>query len=429
MNDRLGHGTGDRLLVVVGGRLTRALEPVDTVARLGGDEFVILMPGLASVADCERILGRVMESVSAPYTLDTERVVVTASIGYTIFPQDDADADTLLRHADQAMVAAKQAGRNRFHQFDAAQERAVQLLRAQGHYLREALAQAQFTLYLQPNVDMRSGTVVGAEVLSRWLHPERGLVPPGEFLPLLEGTDLEIGFGEWVAEAALTVLEQLQDRGMPMPLSINIAAQHLQQPGFADWVAGCLARHPRVPAHLVEIEITESAALYDLSAVADTLNALRAMGVTVALDDFGTGCPSLTCLRRLPMDTLKIDQSFVHGMMGDRGDLAIVQGVVGLARSFGYRVIAEGWKPSNSGGCCCSRAVCTRRATASPGPCRWSISSAGHPTGSPLQGGSGTGRLENHQNPAPVPGRYALAAFFIEPASLNLKCPFGLSLS
>jgi len=367
VNDRLGHGAGDRLLVVVGGRLTRALQPVDTVARLGGDEFVILMPGLDSVADCERILGRVMESVSAPYTLDTERVVVTASIGYTIFPQDDADADTLLRHADQAMYAAKQAGRNRFHQFDAAQERAVQLLRAQGHYLREALAQAQFTLYLQPKVDMRSGTVVGAEVLSRWLHPERGLVPPGEFLPLLEGTDLEIGFGEWVAEAALTVLEQLQDRGMPMPLSINIAAQHLQQPGFADWVAGCLARHPRVPAHLVEIEITESAALYDLSAVADTLNALRAMGVTVALDDFGTGYSSLTYLRRLPMDTLKIDQSFVHGMMGDPGDLAIVQGVIGLARSFGYRVIAEGVETVEQGqmllqlGCLQTQGYCIAR--------------------------------------------------------------------
>ena len=367
VNDRLGHGAGDRLLVLVGGRLTRALQPVDTVARLGGDELVILMPGLDSVADCERILGRVMESVSAPYTLDTERVVVTASIGYTIFPQDDADADTLLRHADQAMYAAKQAGRNRFHQFDAAQERAVQLLRAQGHYLREALAQAQFTLYLQPKVDMRSGTVVGAEVLSRWLHPERGLVPPGEFLPLLEGTDLEIGFGEWVAEAALTVLEQLQDRGMPMPLSINIAAQHLQQPGFADWVAGCLARHPRVPAHLVEIEITESAALYDLSAVADTLNAVRAMGVTVALDDFGTGYSSLTYLRRLPMDTLKIDQSFVHGMMGDPGDLAIVQGVIGLARSFGYRVIAEGVETVEQGqmllqlGCLQAQGYCIAR--------------------------------------------------------------------
>ena len=171
------------------------------LARLGGDEFVILMPDLESVGDCERMLHRVMDNISAPYTLDTERVVVTASIGYTVFPQDDADADALLRHADQAMYAAKQAGRNRFHQFDAAQERALQLQREQGRHLREALAAAQFTLYLQPKVDMRSGAVVGAEALARWQHPERGLVPPGEFLPLLEGTELEIDFGEWVVEA------------------------------------------------------------------------------------------------------------------------------------------------------------------------------------------------------------------------------------
>ncbi|BEP91747.1 hypothetical protein GmRootA79_01310 [Acidovorax sp. A79] len=367
VNDRLGHGAGDRLLVVVAGRLTRALRPLDCVARLGGDEFVILMPGLDSANGCEAMLHRVMESISAPYTLDAERVVVTASIGYTVFPQDDADADALLRHADQAMYAAKQAGRNRFHQFDAAQERALQLLRAQGRHLRDALADAQFTLYLQPKVDMKSGAVVGAEALARWQHPQRGLVPPGEFLPLLEGTELEIGFGEWVVEAALSILEELQARGMALPLSVNIAAQHLQRPDFADWMARCIARHPGVPGHLVEIEITESAALYDLAAVAHTLTSLRGLGVVVSLDDFGTGYSSLTYLRRLPMDTLKIDQSFVHGMMGDPGDLAIVQGVIGLARSFGYRVIAEGVETIEQGqmllqlGCTQAQGYCIAR--------------------------------------------------------------------
>ncbi|MBU0746349.1 MAG: EAL domain-containing protein [Gammaproteobacteria bacterium] len=367
VNDRLGHGAGDRLLVVVAGRLTRALRPLDTVARLGGDEFVILMPELESIDECERMLHRLMESISAPYTLDTERVVVTASIGYTVFPLDEADADTLLRHADQAMYAAKQAGRNRFHQFDAAQERALQLLREQGRYIRDALADRQFMLYLQPKVDMKGGMVVGAEALARWQHPERGIVSPGEFLPLLEGTELEIGFGEWVVDAALVILEQLQHRGMPMPVSVNIAAQHLQHPGFADWMAQCLARHPSVAAHMVEIEITESAALYDLAAVAGALTELRALGVSVSLDDFGTGYSSLTYLRRLPMDTLKIDQSFVNGMMGDPGDLAIVQGVIGLARSFGYRVIAEGVETVEQGqmllqlGCTQAQGYCIAR--------------------------------------------------------------------
>ena len=367
VNDRLGHGAGDRLLVVVAGRLTRALRTVDCVARLGGDEFVILMPELASAEECEDMLHQVMESVSAPYTLDTERVVVTASIGYTLFPQDDADADTLLRHADQAMYAAKQAGRNRFHQFDSAQERALQVLREQGLHLREALANAQFTLYLQPKVDMRSGAVVGAEALARWLHPERGLLPPGEFLPQMEGTELEIRFGEWVVEAALTLLETLQAGDRTLPIGVNIAAQHLQQPRFAEWMAECLARHPTVPGHLLEIEITESAALYDLAAVTQALNALRALGIAVSLDDFGTGYSSLTYLRRLPMDTLKIDQSFVHGMMGDPGDLAIVQGVIGLARSFGYRVIAEGVETVEQGqmllqlGCTQAQGYCIAR--------------------------------------------------------------------
>ncbi|AOG24490.1 EAL domain-containing protein [Acidovorax sp. RAC01] len=367
VNDRLGHGAGDRLLVVVAGRLKNALRGVDCVARLGGDEFVILMPDLRSPDDCEAMLRRVMESISVFYPLDGERVVVTASIGYTIFPTDDADADALLRHADQAMYAAKQAGRNRYHQFDAAQERALQRLREQNRHLRDALADAQFTLYLQPKVEMRTGTVVGAEALSRWMHPERGLVAPGEFLPLLEGTELEIGFGEWVLETALDTLERLQAHGTPLPLSINIAAQHLQRPGFAQWVAQCLARRPHVPASLLEIEITESAALYDLMSVADTLTALRALGVTVSLDDFGTGYSSLTYLRRLPMDTLKIDQSFVHGMMGDPGDLAIVQGVIGLARSFGYRVIAEGVETVEQGqmllqlGCMHAQGYCIAR--------------------------------------------------------------------
>ncbi len=367
VNDRLGHGAGDRLLVVVAGRLSRALRPQDCVARLGGDEFVILMPGLATHGDGERLLQRVMESISSPYTLDTERVAVTASIGYTVFPSDDADADTLLRHADQAMYAAKQAGRNRFHQFDAAQERAQREQREQGLRLREALAQAQFVLFLQPKVVMQTGQVVGAEALARWQHPERGLLPPGAFLQLLDGTELEIIFGQWVVEAALAQLEQLLDAGLNLPVSVNISAQQLQQPGFAEWMVQCLARHPRVAPCLLELEITESAALYNLAAVAETLATLRALGVVVSLDDFGTGYSSLTYLRRLPMDTLKIDQSFVQGMMADPGDRAIVQGVIGLAQSFGYQVIAEGVETIEQGqlllqlGCAKAQGYCIAR--------------------------------------------------------------------
>ena len=367
VNDRFGHAAGDRLLVIATARLTRMLQTKDCVARLGGDEFVILLPGLTDAADCERILHLLMESLAAPYTLESERVTVTASIGYTLYPQDAADADTLVRHADQAMYAAKQAGRNRFHQFDAAHERATQQVLEQLVHLRSALAQGQFMLYLQPKVDMRRGTVVGAEALARWQHPDRGVLTPAAFLPLLENTDLGAPFGAWVVDAALTLIGQLMRSGLHLPVSINIAAPHLQQPDFAEWMAQQLARHPDVPAHLLEIEITETAALYSIGVVAHTLNALRALGIDTSLDDFGTGYSSLTYLRRLPLKTLKIDQSFVRDMLTDSGDLAIVQGVVGLAHSFGYSIIAEGVETIEQGekllqmGCDLAQGYCVAR--------------------------------------------------------------------
>ena len=367
VNDRFGHDAGDQLLIIAGARLTRMLHAQDCVARLGGDEFVILLPGLIDAADCERILHRVMESIAAPYTLQSERVTVTASIGYTLYPQDAADADALVRHADQAMYAAKQAGRNRFHQFDAAHERATQQVLEQLTHLRAALAQGQFMLYLQPKVDMRRGTVVGAEALARWQHPEKGVLSPAAFLPLLESTELEAPFGAWVVDAALTLIGQLMQSGLHLPVSINISAPHLQQPDFAHWMAQQLARHPHVPANLLEIEITETAALYSIDVVANTLNALRALGIDTSLDDFGTGYSSLTYLRRLPLKTLKIDQSFVRDMLTDSGDLAIVQGVVGLAQSFGYSVIAEGVETIEQGekllqmGCNLAQGYCVAR--------------------------------------------------------------------
>ena len=367
INDRLGHEAGDRLLVVVATRLRHALRAVDCVARLGGDEFVLLLPGMGHADECERMLYRVMESIAAPYTLENERVSVTASIGYTLYPQDSSDADTLLRHSDQAMYAAKQAGRNRFHQFDTAQERASQQVREQLAQLQGALAAGQFVLYLQPKVNMRLGTVVGAEALVRWQHPERGLLSPAAFLPMLQNTELEFTFDAWVVDSALNLIRTLLARGLELPLSINIAAPHLQQPGFSDWMAEQLARHPDISPSLLEMEITETAALYNIHLVASTLGTLQKMGIHTSLDDFGTGYSSLSYLRRLPLHTLKIDQSFVQGMLGDSGDLAIVQGVVGLARSFNYTVIAEGVETVAQGekllqlGCTLAQGYCVAR--------------------------------------------------------------------
>jgi len=342
INDQHGHETGDHLLVMAANRLTCALRTTDCVARLGGDEFVILLPGLRNHTDCEKILSHVMKGLAEPYTLGNEAVTITASIGYTLYPQDDSDADTLLRHADQAMYHAKRAGRNRFSQFDTASEREAQQVQAHTALLHLALTQNQFELYLQPKVDMRLGTVVGAEALIRWNHPEKGILAPGSFLPQMQGTALEIIFGAWVVDTALDMAMLLHNRGLVVPISINIAAPHLQQANFADWLAQRIACYPQLPRDRLRIEITETAAIYNLESVAQTLLRLRDMGVSTALDDFGTGYSSLTYLRRLPLETIKIDQSFVRGMEEDPGDLAIVQGVIGLARSFDYRVIAEG---------------------------------------------------------------------------------------
>ncbi|WP_313070248.1 EAL domain-containing protein [Melaminivora sp.] len=368
INDRLGHAAGDRLLVQVAERLKRTVRLSDCVARLGGDEFVILLHGLPGHAACEQRMRALLESIAMPYILDGERVMLTASIGYTLYPDDGADGDTLLRHADQAMYIAKQAGRNRFHAFDAAHERAEQARRDERARLLQALQDEELALYLQPKVDMHLGVVVGAEALARWVHPERGVLAPGQFLHLIEGqAELQAIFGEWVVDTALALIARLMHDGLPLPVSINITPEHLHREGFADWVASRMALYPEVPARLLHVELTESAALYDLEHAARELRRLRALGVGVSFDDFGTGYSSLAYLRRLPMDHLKLDRSFVSGMLSDAGDRAIVQGVIGLGRSFGCDTIAEGVETVEQGrmllrmGCRLAQGYCIAR--------------------------------------------------------------------
>ena len=342
VNDRLGHDAGDRLLVLVAKRLQHALRAHDCVARFGGDEFVLLLNELHSRAQCEALLSRIMESIARPYALDTEQVQITASMGYTLYPEDDADEDTLVRHADQAMYQAKQAGRNRFQAFDAALERNQREQRLKSMRVREGLEGGEFALFVQPKVDMSQRRVIGVEALARWKHPERGILAPHEFLPLVEGSELEVPFGQWALLTGIRTIEQLMAQGLHLQVAVNISARHLQQPGFAQWVKELLHAHPHIPPQLLDLEITESAALYDIDHVAQELKQLRELQVSVSLDDFGTGYSSLTYLRRLPLDTLKIDRSFVRDMMNDPSDFAIVQGVASLAHSFGYSVVAEG---------------------------------------------------------------------------------------
>lgn len=342
VNDRLGHNAGDRLLVGVTESLRHVLRPADTLARLGGDEFVLLLSEVESPEECSLILERVLSSVSRPFDVDGQSVVVSASIGVSLYPHDRVDADTLLRHADQAMYRAKELGKNRFHLFDPASDLKAQLHRQFVERLGVALVNHEFCLFYQPKVDLQDGRIVGLEALIRWQHPERGLLGPGEFLAYFYGSSLECPLGAWVFDTALAQAQVWQVQGVGVPISINISANHLLSANFLRDVRDALARHPGVAPASIELEILESTAIDDMASAITVLEECKRLGLMLALDDFGTGYSSLTYLCKLPVDMLKIDQSFVRDMLSDSEDLGIVEGVIRLAGAFKREVIAEG---------------------------------------------------------------------------------------
>lgn len=342
MNDRYGHSAGDQLLLGVSEHLKHVLRADDTLARLGGDEFVVLFTDISSPEECTQVLDRLLLAVRKPVNVDGFRISISASIGVSLYPADNADPDTLLRHADQAMYLAKQAGKDRYQLFDPESDRIAQNHRAQLDRLRQGVLRNEFILFYQPKVDLESGEVIGAEALARWQHPERGLLPPGEFLPHLHGSEIECAFGEWVMETALTQIENWLAMNLRVKVSVNISANHLLQPNFVDQLASALARHASVSPATLELEILETTALGDMEKALQVLERCMALGVKFSLDDFGTGYSSLTYLRKLPIDTLKIDQSFVRDILSNPDDLGIVQGVIQLASVFHRQVIAEG---------------------------------------------------------------------------------------
>ena len=342
VNDQHGHEVGDQLLVTLSQRMKASLRESDTLARIGGDEFVALLVDIGERRDCELLLSRLLQAAATPVRVDGALLQLSASIGVTLYPQDNADADQLVRHADQAMYLAKQAGKNRFHLFDVAQDAAIQSQRESLEHIRVALDRQEFVLYYQPKVNMRTGAIIGAEALIRWQHPERGLLAPAAFLPVIEGQPISIEIGEWVIQTALAQMALWRGAGLDIGVSVNIGALQLQQPGFVARLGTLLAAHPTVPAQSLELEILETSALEDMAQISEVMHACQAIGVRFALDDFGTGYSSLTYLKRLPAELLKIDQSFVRDMQTDPDDLAIVQGVIGLAHAFHREVIAEG---------------------------------------------------------------------------------------
>ncbi len=343
VNDNYGHEVGDQLLIEVAARIKAGLREEDTVSRQGGDEFACLLNDIDSYEHCKQTLDRIHLSLAAPYIIDGYAHNISASTGVTLFPADKSDIDTLLRHADQAMYQAKQAGRNRYQLFDTQDDQDAVNKHHRLAEIKQGLINNEFTLYYQPKVNMVTGEVFGVEALIRWLHPEKGLIPPLSFLPFIDGTDVEIMIGNWVINQALGQLQKWNQQGIELEVSVNIASHHLRSEPFFTQLSEALAAHSTVNAHSLQLEILESSALGDLDAISNIIKTVQhKLGVNVALDDFGTGYSSLTHLRNLSANTLKIDQSFVRDILDDSSDYAIIEGVIGLANAFNRKVIAEG---------------------------------------------------------------------------------------
>jgi diguanylate cyclase (GGDEF)-like protein len=343
INDQHGHDAGDQVLIKLAQRMKQALREGDSLARLGGDEFVAVLIDLEDLAASRPLLSRLLEACSQPVRVGDLSLQVSASLGVTFYPQpQDIDADQLLRQADQAMYQAKLSGKNRFHFFDAEQDSSIRGHHESVERIRLALDNQEFVLHYQPKVNMGSGQIIGAEALIRWQHPEKGLLAPAVFLPVIEDHPLAVSIGEWVIDTALTQMQAWQAAGLDFGVSVNIGARQLQQSDFVDRLKFILAKHPQVNPASLELEVLETSALEDIAQVSQVIEDCAQIGVTCALDDFGTGYSSLTYLKRLRVAMLKIDQSFVRDMLEDPDDLAILQGIIGLAASFKRHVIAEG---------------------------------------------------------------------------------------
>ena len=342
INDTLGHPAGDTLLQQIGRRLTETLRVGDTVARAGGDEFLILVPGLRSAEDAGPVAEHVLASMSAPFIVSGQPLRVTGSVGLAICPRDACDVESLIKYADTALYLAKEQGRNTFRFFSPDLDARVRARMHLENDLRLAVDRGEFLLHYQPQIDLASGRIIGVEALLRWLHPERGLVLPGSFIPTAEETGLIVPIGEWALRAACSQARAWREAGRPrLRIAVNISSKQLNGADFVGVVRRALAETHCDP-WMLGLEITESAVMDDPRDAVRVIRALHELGLEVTIDDFGTGYSSMAYLKRFAVDRLKIDSTFVHGTPEDRDDVAIVQATIALARQFRLRVTAEG---------------------------------------------------------------------------------------
>jgi len=343
VNDNYGHDIGDKLLIDLAKRMQKSLRENDTLSRFGGDEFVAVLQDLDEHSTVIQILQRLLESVAENLVIEGISINVSASVGISFYPQDkEISSDGLIRQADHAMYQAKQSGKNRYFIFDTKQDQVLKTLNEKIDRIEKAYNKQEFILYYQPKVNMRTGKIIGAEALIRWNHPERGILAPVEFLPTITSHSLSIVIGSWVIETAMKQLEEWNNMGIKIPLSVNLDPMQLEDDSFLDNLDKLLEKYPSIEKGDLEFEMLETSALEEISHIVHIIDSCHARGIGFSIDDFGTGYSSLTYLKRLPAKTLKIDQSFIFDIFDDTEDLAIVEGILELAKTFNRKVIAEG---------------------------------------------------------------------------------------
>ncbi|WOJ92740.1 EAL domain-containing protein [Congregibacter variabilis] len=338
INDAYGHATGDGFLIGIAENMQLALRETDTLARIGGDEFIALVTNLDDLEDLNPVSQRLLEAAAQSVNVDGREIAGSASIGIARYPLDGEDSGMLIRCADQAMYEAKQQGKRRLHVFDRG---LLRVSETRGN-VEAALARGEFEIFYQPKINLISGEIVGAEALSRWNHPQRGLLQPAEFLPLIDRENLHLEFGDWVITEAIKQIDLELQSKVCLPISVNIAGVHLRQNNFIDSIVAKMQSSEKTAGQLLEIEILETSALDDVNAVAKIITMANTFGIRFSLDDFGTGFSSLTHLRRLPVSTVKIDTSFVRDMLESEEDAAIVSSIISLCLGLGRNVVAEG---------------------------------------------------------------------------------------
>jgi diguanylate cyclase (GGDEF)-like protein len=342
INDSLGHAIGDKLLQSVAGRLIASVRRSDTVSRQGGDEFVVLLSQVERAEDAAFSARKILAALTAPHQINQTDLYINVSIGVSTYPGDGQDALNLINSADTAMYDAKEQGRNNYQFFRPDMHARVIERQSLEGSLRGALGRHEFLLHYQPKINLESGEISGVEALIRWMHPDRGLVPPSEFVPIAEECGLILPIGQWVLLEACRQARAWRDLGLrAVPMAVNVSAVEFLAKDFLSGVRAALIA-TGVEPHNLEIELTESVLMRDAETTVDTLHALKAIGVQLAVDDFGTGYSSLSYLRRFPLDALKVDQSFVHEITANPDDATIVSAVISMGKSLKQRVIAEG---------------------------------------------------------------------------------------